>query len=111
MTFRREPLGQKAPRVKDPAYLAKVAELPCVICEALGEAQLTPTQVHHTIHGRYSQRKTPDRDVIPLCRAHHMTGEGGKIAIHREPVAWWQLYGQDGYYIKRTQDRINGGTK
>ena len=107
MTFRREPLGQKQPRVKDPDYLAKVAALPCCVCEKLGEAQLAPTQVHHTIHGRFSQRKTPDRDVIPLCVDHHVGGHG-RIGIHQTSRLWRQIFGADTDHIKRTQDRING---
>ncbi len=103
----RPPLGLKADKAPaDPAYLARVHELPCCVCEAFGERQTTPTEAHHPIHGRFSQRKTPDRMAVPLCRAHHRTGEGGKTALHNEPTKWKRLYGQDHDYTAATQDKL-----
>ena len=105
--FRRGPLGLKPARVaKDPLYLARVARLPCCVCEAFGEVQDTPTQVHHVICGRFGQRKTPDRMTIPLCAAHHLTGEGGKLAIHSGKEAWVAKYGNDYDFTAATQDRV-----
>ena len=111
----RGPLGQKGERLheakrpdgKDPAYLAAIHKLSCCICSAWGIAQQTPTQAHHTICGRYGQRKTPDRQAIPLCRAHHITGEGGLIAIHQSKSAWVSEYGNDVDYIAITQDLVD----
>lgn len=104
----KPPLGLKEPKAKaDPAYLAKVRELPCCICEAFGEAQLSATTAHHPIHGRFSQRKTPDRMAIPLCDGHHQGSfDGSKIAVHAEPTKWKRLYGEDHEYSAITQDRI-----
>lgn len=98
----------KAPKSKpDPAYLAAVRELPCCICDAFGEPQQSPTTAHHTIMGRYSARKTPDRQAIPLCDGHHQgTFDTSKIAIHREPKAWAEAYGQDTDWVAATQDKI-----
>jgi len=111
MTFlarTKGPLGIKdtAPKA-DHAYLAKVRELPCCICEAFGEPQLSATTAHHPIHGRFSQRKTPDRMAIPLCDGHHQGSfDGSKIAVHAEPTKWKRLYGEDHEYSAITQDRI-----
>lgn len=103
----RGPLGLKEPKAKpDPAYLAKVRALPCCICEAFGEMQHTPTTAHHVIHGRFSQRKVPDRMTIPLCADHHQLGGNGKTALHSEPTKWKRLYGDDFDFIPATQDRI-----
>lgn len=103
----RGPLGPKAPKAhKDPAYLARVAELTCIVCEAYGEPQRTPTTVHHVIHGRFSQRKTPDRMAIPLCADHHQLGGNGKVALHNEPTKWKRLYGEDHTYTAIIQDRL-----
>lgn len=104
----KPPLGLKEPKAKpDPAYLAKVRALPCCICEAFGEAQLSATTAHHPIHGRFSQRKTPDRMAIPLCDGHHQGSfDGSKIAVHAEPTKWKRLYGEDHEYSAITQDRI-----
>lgn len=99
---------QKPPRaVKDPAYLAMVRECPCVICDAFGEAQNSPTQAHHWIMGRGGNLKTPDGQAIPLCEGHHQGNfDTSKIAIHREPQAWREKYGRDFDYVAVTQDRI-----
>lgn len=108
MTFARQPLGLKQPRAKGrPDYLAAVRELPCVICRAFGEPQLSPTTVHHPICGRYSQRKRPDVAAIPLCDGHHQgQWDKSKLAIHQNKSAWVAAYGPDTDYIAITQDRL-----
>jgi hypothetical protein len=96
---------------KEPDYLAALHMLPCCICQAVGETQLSPTQAHHTIHGRYSTRKTPDRDAIPLCEGHHQgLMDTSKVALHREPTWWKELYGMDTDYIAGTQEIIDNLT-
>jgi hypothetical protein len=92
---------------KDPDYLALVAELPCCICEAFGERQMSRTQVHHVFHGRFSQRKTPDRMAIPLCEGHHLAQmDTSKLAIHRAKESWRLKYGDDFSYSAATQDKL-----
>lgn len=99
----KPPLGLKQPKAKpDPAYLARVRDLPCVICDAFGEPQQTPTAAHHVIHGRHSQIKTPDRMAIPLCYDHHQGDRG----IHTRPEWWRASYGDDRDYVAVTQDRL-----
>jgi hypothetical protein len=97
------PLGLKdrTPK-KDPAHLSRVATLPCCVCEAFGLVQIGPTYVHHTICGRYSQEKTPDRMTIPLCYAHHQ----GEFGIHTDKAAWVQEFGDDRDYIAPTLDNL-----
>ncbi len=102
------PLGLKAEKPKaDPDYLARVRQLRCVVCVAFGEQQFSPTHAHHVIHGRFSQRKTPDCMAIPLCQDHHQTGGNGKSALHHSPAKWKRLYGEDHEYIAITQDQLN----
>lgn len=97
------PLGIKAPKAaKDPAYLARVRELPCCVCEAFGEVQATPTAAHHVIMGRFSQRKTPDRTAIPLCYDHHQGWKG----VHTQPAWWAETYGNDFDFTAATQDKL-----
>lgn len=91
----------------NPAYLARVRELPCCICEAFGEMQASPTTAHHVICGRYGTRKTPDEMAIPLCDGHHQGDfDKTKLAIHRDRAEWVQRYGPDTDFIATTQDRL-----
>lgn len=109
MTF-SSPFFKQPKAAKDPAYLARVRELPCCICEAFGEVQTSPTTAHHPIHGRYSGRKRPDREAICLCDGHHQgTFDTSKLAIHRAPEQWREAYGPDTDYIATTQDRLAEG--
>jgi hypothetical protein len=98
----------KPPKVKaDPEYLAAIHAMPCWICTEWGMTQASPTQAHHTIHGRYGNRRTPDRQAIPLCEGHHQgLRDTTKIALHREPDRWKAEYGLDTDWIARTQDII-----
>ena len=88
-------------------YLSAIHQLPCVVCDAFGEPQSSPTQAHHTICGRYSARKTPDKQAIPLCEGHHQgMFDTSKTAIHRGKKSWVSKYGPDTDYIAVTQDRL-----
>ncbi|MDX5416057.1 MAG: hypothetical protein LPK88_07025 [Alphaproteobacteria bacterium] len=79
------PLGLKQSRKRNPAHLARVAQLPCVICGS------RPVEVHHVICGRYGQRRATDEDTIPLCYNHHRGPEG----IHTIRAEWVARYGED----------------
>lgn len=101
------PVMQKPPKAKpNPDHMAKVAALPCIVCFEWNLPQQTPTQVHHVIHGRYGTRRAPDEMTIPLCRAHHLTGEGGYVALHREPAKWKRLYGEDVLFLSWVENRL-----
>ena len=86
---RRGALGQKAGNPKSTAagkaHMARVAQLPCVICGA------SPVEVHHCKSGRYSQRKASDFDTIPLCWNHHQGPDG----FHTAQRTWEALHGPD----------------
>jgi hypothetical protein len=95
------------PQAKDPAHLAKVAAMPCVICFEYGLEQLSRTTVHHCIHGRYGSRKNPDNMTIPLCEGHHQgLIDTTKIALHREPEKWRARYGPDTELLSWVEARI-----
>lgn len=105
----KPPLGLKdGASGKDAEYLRRVRKLPCVICEAYGMPQLTPTEAHHCKHGRYSQAKSPDRMAIPLCAGHHRGGNG-IIGVESNRQAWERLYGPDTSWIAVTQDKLERG--
>ena len=97
---RRPPLGLKdRDDGRDPAHLDRVRALPCCICDAWGLAQTTPTEAHHCIHGRHSQRRTPDRMAIPLCKRHH-------DELHAGKAQWRMRYGPDTDWIAGTLDAL-----
>lgn len=104
----KPPLGLKQPKAKpDPAYLARVRELPCCVCDAFGELQQSATAAHHPIHGRFSQHRVPDQMAIPLCEGHHQgLRDKSKVALHSHPTEWKRLYGADHEYIAATQDKL-----
>jgi hypothetical protein len=87
--------------------MGKVAAMPCVICHEWGMPQMSPTAVHHCIHGRYSNRKAPDEMTIPLCNGHHQGDfDTTKVAIHREPAKWERLYGKDTEWLSWVEARL-----
>lgn len=108
MNLTGRPIAAKPERAKpNPAYLAKVRALPCIICTSFGLPQLSPTTAHHPIHDRYATRKVPDELAIPLCNGCHQGDfDTSKVAVHREPAKWKRLYGADHEYIDITQDMI-----
>ena len=108
MNLTGKPVAPKEARTgRDSAYLGLVASLPCCICEAFGEMQLSPTQAHHCIHDRFSTRRTPDRMAIPLCEGHHQgLFDTSKLALHQSPQKWREAYGADHEWIAPTQDKI-----
>jgi hypothetical protein len=78
----------------DPAYLAEVRRLPCAICRTT-----VGVEAHHPAQGRYSQRRAPDRDAIPLCRADH-------DARHRHPAEWLARHGPEARLTAQTRETI-----
>lgn len=98
------------PDGKDPAYLAKVRDLPCCICQAFGMVQRTETTAHHWIYKRpIPNQKTPDGQAIPLCDCHHQGLLGvspERLAIHKGLETWVAAYGPDTDYIATTQDAV-----
>lgn len=83
-------LRQRQPREEDPAYLAYVRTLPCMICQRPG-----PNDPAHLRTGARQYNKPPtgmgekpsDCWVLPLCRTHHDDQ-------HRNnELAWWARHG------------------
>lgn len=74
-------------------HIEAVKALPCVICGAPG-----PSDAHHAICDRFSQRKAPDTFCVPLCKAHH---QDSPEAIHADKTAWVERWGPDWSYLPR----------
>jgi hypothetical protein len=56
-------------------YMARVAEVPCVLCAHMGLGD-SPSQVHHLKYGSGAADRASDFLTIALCPEHH-TGAGG----------------------------------
>ncbi len=97
---RLPPLGLKQPKpVRGTAeakrHLARVKQLPCVICAAP-----PPSDAHHVFHGRYGSGKASDFDTIPLCKRHH---QRGPEAIHNDKPGWAERHGFDYDYLPQVR--------
>jgi hypothetical protein len=88
-------------RQHDRAYMARVAELPCVVCGAW------PVHVHHRT-GAGMGRKADDYQTIPLCPLHHQHGGEG-VAIHSGTKTWESIHGTQDEHIKETQRKLGYG--
>ena len=95
----RGPLGLKPEKLTPAeiragkAWMARVKQLPCIICGAP-----PPSDAHHVIHGRYGTRRAPDKSTIPLCKAHH---QDGPEAIHNGKETWAAKHGFDYEYLPK----------
>lgn len=101
---RVEPSGalrQREPRRRNREHLAKVAQLPCIICAIQGR-RTWPVEVAHC-KSPYPEagwrafghsEKGHDENCAPICSEHHRTGPE---AQHRNPygdeAAWWAHFG------------------
>jgi hypothetical protein len=57
----------KNPRKRDEAYLARVRQMPCCICQ-----EDTTVEAHHPRIGSIGMgRKNDDDKAVPLCGRHH----------------------------------------
>jgi hypothetical protein len=82
-------LRQRQPREEDPAYLAYVRTLPCLICRR------GPSDPAHLRTGARQYGKPPtgmgekpsDWWTLPLCRQHHDDQHRGN------ELAWWTRHG------------------
>lgn len=63
--------------LSDAQYMDYAARVGCLICLRLGHRG-TPAHLHHPRTGVGAGRRAPDRDVIPLCPAHHT----GLVGVH-----------------------------
>lgn len=90
----------------DPAYLAKVRQLPCVCCGR------QPVEAHHcrdmpmaNERGLYRRipgagMKSADTDTIPLCPFHHTMFHLHRSEFHAE-------YGKDYGFIAQTRAAVS----
>lgn len=70
-------------------WMAKVAQLPCVICGA------APVEVHHIREGQGAAQRAQDTLTVALCTYHHRGAEG----IHG--------LGRKGFYMRHKRDELD----
>ena len=75
-------------RVDGLAHMARVAQMPCLVCGAW------PVEVHH------EGKPRSDMNVLPLCPAHHRR-EFGPGAYHYSPKAFYAAYGSSSDLLAR----------
>jgi len=79
---------------KKTEYLNLVASFGCYCCKT--EGYESPAMIHHIREGVGMGRKAPHiGGTIPLCYAHHQSGENGALAFHRSPKEWREKYGSE----------------
>lgn len=75
-------------------YLDKLATLGCYCCRTEGVE--SPAMIHHIREGMGMGQRAPHiGGTIPLCYAHHQSGENGALAFHRSPKEWRERYGSE----------------
>jgi len=85
----------------------QVHNTPCMVCHKYGMEQLSPTDEHHWIDGRFSGARSPNEETLPVCNGHHQgTKDTSKIAIHNEPKKWRKKYGRDKDWLEYANDLI-----
>ena len=93
---------------KDKKHLAKVAQLPCLVCKIRGDRQLSKTQVHHK-WGSGAGLKESDRLTIPLCdrchNANFIKAEKG-ITLHCNLEAFEDRHGTQDQLIEITNQLL-----
>ena len=90
---------------KDPKRLARLHDLPCVVCEKMGIEQTTRTEAHHLI-GYGIGKKASDALTIPLCSKHHARGNRGD-AIHETPLRQWEsVFGTQEELLEKTNKKL-----
>ena len=91
-----EPLGQRQPRIKCPAFLAFVRRRPCCVCHAPPPSQAAHIKMPSLAHGKRHSgigEKPSDRWCVSLCADCHLNGPGAQHQIGE--VAFWKKAGID----------------
>ncbi len=87
----------KAKRLEDPAHLARVRSLPCLICGTV------PSEAHHIRQGVGMGQKAGDHEAINLCAWHHRTGP---MAFHAGPGVFQAIHGTERELLARTLELL-----
>lgn len=86
---------QRQPRIEDPAHLAYVRTLPCLICGSpwTEAAHIRAASLPHGKRYTGKAEKPSDCWAVPLCSHHHREQHS------TSELAWWASYGLDPFVI------------
>lgn len=90
---------------KDKERLAKLHDLPCIVCSKFHLKQTTKTVAHHFI-GRGIGKKASDLLTLSLCEYHHTKGNCGE-AIHSGRRTWEEKFGTQEELLKDVDELLN----
>lgn len=93
-------MAKKAPTSAEKAHMARVAEMPCLVCGA----QSTVHHVTASIHG--GRRSRSNMLVTPLCPAHHQIQWGPRDSV--EALGHGGFYRVHGIDLLAEAERIAG---
>ena len=62
-------------KAKEARYMGRVAELGCILCDALGRPN-EPAQVHHVREGQGMSQRAQNYLTVPLCPSCHLGPHG-----------------------------------
>ena len=64
-------MTKKAKTAAERNHHERIAGMSCVICDALGQPQMTATEVHHLREGQGASQRASHWLVVPLCKEDH----------------------------------------
>lgn len=71
-------MAKKTKTAAERRHHGLIAEMPCVLCDLLGQPQASNTTVHHIREGQGMAQRASHWLAIPLCRDCHQ----GDLGIH-----------------------------
>lgn len=72
-------MAKKQATAAERRHLDRVASMPCILCEILGQQQSGKTDVHHLREGQGMSQRASNYLTIPLC---HDGCHQGRDGIH-----------------------------
>ena len=93
------------PTKEEKEWMDLITQIGCIVCLVHWDVQ-TPAEVHH-IDGK---TKTGSHlKTIPLCYAHHRSGEDGFAWVSRHPhkAKFEERYGTDEELLEYTRDEVS----
>lgn len=96
----------KDPRVRNPAYLHWISQLPCAACLSMGDfrrgvhvAHLRAGSLSHGKRACGMAEKPSDAWTTPLCPEHHVNGPKSQHYWRGGELQFWSDHGIDAFQL------------